>query len=68
MNDRQRTILAHVVIDPQAWYDHGVATFGQEKADIFLAQKCRRWEGEYERSRKDTNYKTRAEREGVKKE
>ena len=55
--------LAHVVVDPQAWYDHGVKTFGEQKAQAMLAAKVERWWGEYTQESVKVGYKTRAQRE-----
>lgn len=63
MTPRQKTILAHVVEDADAWYAHAVEHFGQQLADKFLIEKCRRWEPEYERERTKQDYKNRAQRE-----
>ena len=58
-----RVILAHVVIDPDAWYDHAVRRFGEEIANKHLAEKVARWIGNYEAAVARGAYKTRAERE-----
>ena len=55
--------LAHVVVDPQAWYDHAVKTFGERKAEAMLAAKVERWWAEYTRESAKVEYKTRAQRE-----
>ena len=63
MNDEQKLVLAHVVIDPDAWYQHAINTFGQEKANQFLAEKVARHKPAYEQAIKKPGYKNRAERE-----
>ena len=63
MTPRQRAILAHVVMDADAWYAHAVEHFGQRLADDFLRQKCARWEPEYDRESKRPNYRNRVQRE-----
>ena len=57
--------LAHVVIDPQAWYDHAVKTFGQQKADAALAAKVERWWNEYTTESAKPDYLPRAKREAL---
>lgn len=56
-----KAILAHVVIDPDAWVVHALATVGKWA----VTAKIKRWEPEYlkEKERLKENYKTRAERE-----
>ena len=65
MTPEQRTVLAHVVVDPDAWYSHAISHFGQEKADEFLAAKVRRYQSECEVAMAKPDYKTRAEREAM---
>ena len=60
-----RVILAHVVVDPDAWYEHAVRQFGEEVADKHLAAKIARWKGDYEAAVARVGYKTRAEREAA---
>ena len=55
--------LAHIVIDPQAWYDHVVKTFGEVRAEAMLAAKVERWWADYTTASAKPDYKTRAERE-----
>ena len=55
--------LAHIVVDPQAWYDHGVKTFGEARAEAMLAAKVERWWVEYVRESAKPQYKTRSERD-----
>ena len=55
--------LAHVVVDPQAWYDHVVKTFGEQKAQAMLAAKVERWWQEYTIESAKPSYKTRAMRD-----
>ena len=55
--------LAHVVVDPQAWYDHGVKTFGEERAQAMLAAKVERHWQSYVTESEKPDYKTRIERD-----
>ena len=55
--------LAHVVLDPQAWYDHAVKAMGQQRADAALAAKVERWWNEYTTESAKPDYQTRAQRE-----
>lgn len=62
MTEHERNVLAFVVIDPDAWYSHGVETFGEEVAKDFLADKVSKWESAYQDAVTKPNYKTRAQR------
>lgn len=59
LTPEQFAILAHVVVDPQAWADHAEATFG---AEIILA-KIDKYQTEYLSAKDQPGYKTRAGRE-----
>lgn len=59
LTPEQFAILAHVVIDPQGWADHALATIGAEAVDA----KVDRYRAEYLAARDRPGYKTRAERE-----
>ena len=63
MTKEQRIVLAHVVIDPDAWWAHAVKVFGEAKAGEMLAAKVARHKSDYELSMQKGGYKTRAERE-----
>lgn len=63
MTAEQRAVLAHVVVDPDAWYAHAVSHFGAEIAAQHLAAKVARWMPDYEPKASAVDYKTRAERE-----
>lgn len=56
-----KAILAHVVIDPDAWVSHAIETIGEWA----VTAKIERWKPEYlkEKERLGKEYKTRAERE-----
>lgn len=64
MTDEQRAVLAHVVLDPDAWYAHAVSSFGQEKGREALKAKVARWQASYDRAKTLPDYLPRAEREG----
>ena len=68
MTPRQKAILSHVVEDADKWYAHALETFGQQLADQFLVDKCKRWEPEFERESKRQDYKTRAQRDEIEKQ
>lgn len=63
LTENQRAVLAHVVVDPDAWYAHAIAHFGQVIADVQLATKVARWQAIYEAESVKPGYKTRVERE-----
>jgi hypothetical protein len=62
MTNEQRAVLAHVVIDPDAWEAHAVSTFGPERAARATAEKVARWKPSYDRAKDSPDYKPRAER------
>jgi hypothetical protein len=61
MTNEQREVLAHVVLDPNAWEAHAIETFGAERAAQMLADKVARWLPSYEAAR-GPGYKPRAQR------
>ena len=63
MTPRQRSILAHIVVDPDQWYQHAIDEFGRQLADEYLRQKIARWEPDFDRESRRVDYKDRAERE-----
>ncbi len=65
MTEEQRAVLAHVVIDPDAWYDHAISVFGRQKARECLVEKVDRWRPSYEDAlaQEGAGYRARAERE-----
>lgn len=66
LTTEEKEILAHVVVDPDAWWlhcqNHKKPGFDCEKA---LADKCARWKPEMEvhKDEHKENYKTRAVRQ-----
>lgn len=63
LTDEQRVVLAHIVVDPDAWYAHAIAHFGQAIADEHLAAKVEWHKAAYLEAKGNANYETRAERE-----
>jgi len=63
MNNEQKLIIAHVVVDADAWYQHAINNFGQEKADQFLKEKVAKHKSSYEEAIKKPNYKNRSQRD-----
>lgn len=63
MTQDQRDILSHIVVDPDAWYQHVLAKFGKERADVMLDEKCQRHATAAQSERSNPGYKNRAERE-----
>ncbi len=59
LSTEQLAILAHVVVDPQAWADHAATTLGEE---VVIA-KIAKYRDVYLSARTLQGYKTRAERE-----
>lgn len=65
MTSEQRAVLAHVVIDPDAWLAHAEDVGGEEAAQKALDAKVERWQADYESAVAiyGDEYLTRAERE-----
>lgn len=60
MNDADRAVLAYVVVDPDAWYEHVEATFGNPEE--VLRAKVNRWKAEYQVAASAPGYLPRADR------
>jgi len=60
LTDEERAILAHVVIDPDAWAAHALVTDPGGKA---LAAKIAKYRDDYLTKKDLPEYKTRAERD-----
>jgi hypothetical protein len=65
MTEEQRAVLAYVVPDPDSWYAHALATFGEVNADELLLSKVYRWQAEYDAAVVLPGYQTRAERDAA---
>ena len=64
LSDHQRTVLADIVVDPDAWVAHVLDEFGPEAAAAHLDAKVIRAVPAYEATRaaQGETYQTRAER------
>jgi len=54
-----KAILAHVVIDPDAWIEHALATVGEQA----VTAKIEKYKADYLAKKDLPGYQTRAERE-----
>ena len=68
LTSNERAVLAHVVIDPVAWWEHVQSKDGSDgkrklSAEACLATKVTRWQGEYDTALAAGGYQTRAEQE-----
>jgi hypothetical protein len=61
----QRAVLAHVVVDPDAWYENAVTQLGEEQGHQAMLDKVERWSAEYAVESVKPGYMTRAQREQV---
>ncbi len=59
LSTEDKAILSHVVIDPDAWVAHALATVGEEA----VTAKIERYRDKYLAQKDLPDYKTRAERE-----
>ena len=57
-----KAILAHVVIDPDSWVTHAIATVGEEA----VTAKIGRYRDDYLAKKDELGYQTRAEKENTK--
>ena len=66
LTEAERTILAHVVKDPDAWWAH-VNQAGKVEPESVLKKKIERWEPVYAKAIADTQkvYLSRAQRDSV---
>lgn len=62
MTDEQRAVLAHVLVDPDAWYAHAVEALGEARAAEALAAKVARWQPLYDQASAAPGYLPRAQR------
>ena len=62
LTDEERAILAHVVVDPDAWAAHSLAVDPNGKA---LSAKIARYRADYLAKKDVVGYKTRAERDAI---
>uniref|UniRef100_A0A6M3LGX2 Uncharacterized protein n=1 Tax=viral metagenome TaxID=1070528 RepID=A0A6M3LGX2_9ZZZZ len=60
LSDEERAILAHVVVDPDAWVAHSLSIYPDGSA---VLAKIDRWRPEYLAQKDLPDYKTRAERD-----
>lgn len=63
MTPEQRKVLAHIVVDPDAWMAEAEAAHGLERAAEFLKQKVARWQPFYEEAVAKGSYRNRADRD-----
>ena len=70
LTTNERAVLAHVVLDPGAWWEHVQSRDGSDgkrklNAEACLGAKVQKYSGEYETAlaRDGADYQTRAERE-----
>ena len=70
LTDRESAVLAHVVIDPIAWWEHVCSCDGSNglraiDGEAALAAKVARWGPQYDEAVAESDYKTRGERESL---
>ena len=64
LTTNERAVLAHVVMDPDAWWTH-VSSDGKRKLDAekCLSGKVDKYQSEYDTALAAGNYQTRAQKE-----
>ena len=72
LTTNERAVLAHVVFEPVAWWEHVQSKDGLDgkrklDAETCLTAKVQKYSGEYEAAlaRDGADYKTRSEREAL---
>jgi len=68
LTDRERVVLAHVVMDPNEWWTHVCSRDGSDGSRVIdgekaLANKVARWESEYDTALAAGSYKNRVVRQ-----
>ena len=58
----ERSVLAHVVADPDQWWTHASEMPNIVDAEAAIAAKVSRWKADYEAAVAQPGYMTRAER------
>lgn len=62
LSETERSVLAHVELSPDAWWNNACLKFTRAQAETILANKVERWRNEYEAAAAQPNYRSRAER------
>lgn len=63
LTEEQFNVLAHVVIDPNAWYEHVCNRYDEVSARIMMEQKVSKHSAAYKEAASKPGYKTRSELE-----
>ena len=62
LTSREMAVLAHVVSDPVAWWEHTNAAENITDPEVALAAKVAKWESAYDAAAANPGYQTRADR------
>ena len=67
LNLREWSVLAYIVVDPNAWWAHISGAPNIPNPESILAAKVSRWGAEYDSvyAAQTVNYKTRAQRDSI---
>lgn len=67
LTDDERAVLAHVVLDPDEWWEHANTAPNIPKPEAALAAKVAAWRPVYAAAlaKDGANYKTRAQKEAA---
>ncbi len=65
LDTNQRAVLAHIVLDPDAWYANAVASLGQSAADAATAAKVAKYSAAYAAAVAAGSYMNRAQRDAA---
>lgn len=63
LTNEERAILAHVVVDVDAWVAHALSSFGQEAGEVAVRAKIESHRAAYLAAKDLPGYQTRAEQE-----
>ena len=62
LTENERCVLSHVVVDPDAWWEHAT-NWPKGDEEAALAAKVARWQSSYDGECHKSDYKTRAVRQ-----
>jgi|TARA_R100000808_G_scaffold1279_6_gene5998 hypothetical protein len=66
LTQRQRDVLEHIVVDPDAWCVHNLASCATEiEAAARLEAKVSRWAAAYDEAKDSSDYLNRAQRDAA---
>jgi len=62
LSAEERAVLAHMVLNPEGWWNHICLMFTQAQAESQLSERVGRWKPDYQAAVTLPGYRTRAQR------